>query len=205
MLGFNEFLKEMVSNEINKGFGLKKDRKFDPNDPNNSRYKKTGESVTGEHDIYSHYNETSGRASHIWVHKKTKSLDLVVNADVKKPTSPKADPVYSNILMIGKVGKGIGHHAYYDLMRRGIVLSHENQSPGAVKVRKKLVATYPQVVYHGYDPDTKKAYPYNRGVTLNPNTYHSFKGIISPSGGLAKHLMKQKTVGFLPPKYRIKE
>ncbi len=205
MLGFKSFLDEMVTNNITKSQGLSANRTFDPSNPNNAHYKKVGTSVTGEHDIYFNHNENTGKSSHIWVHNKTKSLDLAIVADAQAPSTPKADPVYSNLLVMGKTGKGIAHHAYYDLMRRGIVLTHDNQSKGAVKVRRKLVATYPQVVYHSYNPVTKEASPYDRGMSLNPDKYSNFKFTTARSGGLAKHLSQQKIVGFLPPKYRLKE
>lgn len=205
MKSFKKFIKEGRTNKIDKSETLSSIQFTDYADYNENegnppfKLEKHPDSVTDEHHIYTQnytdYNKKPMR-KHLWVNKKTGTVDLSFSANVNNKGK---DTVYSNIDLIGTGRKGIAHHAYYDLMRRGVVLSHSNQSQGAVKVSRKVRKTYPDVVAHVYDPEKKEATHYTHGILVNPTKESKYKG-----KGLYRAVERRKYVQFLPDSKRIK-
>ena len=207
---FKEFLYEGIANAIEKDFNLEPQHFTDyfkyqhekQKDSSGFKKEENSESVTGEHHIYTqrftdeHNNLPS--VGHAWVNKKTGIVDLSVTANIKEgDKKAKRDTVYSNLDLVGVGGKGIAHHAYYDLMRRGIVLSHGNQSKGAIIVARKVRKTYPDVVAHTYDPETGEAKHFTGGRNVNVALHPNYKG------KLYDRLKRIKYVQYVSPKNRL--
>ena len=175
MLSFKNFLTEIIKNKIGKDEKLPYSTIFDPKGKHAGYERESVETNTGHH-IYTHRspqfeNGEPGYVHHIWVHPKTGSVDLSVEAETKP--HPNGRTTYNGIYIRGRERirgsknnsppnnspPNMAVHGYNDLHRHlGVITQHESQSPGAQKIQKSLRKLYPETNSIYYNHKTGKAY-----------------------------------------------
>ena len=180
MLSFKNFLTEIIKNKIGKDEKLPYSTKFDPKGKHAGYERESVETNTGHH-IYTYRspqfeNGEPGYVHHIWVHPKTGSVDLSVEAETKP--HPNGRTTYNGIYIRGRERiqgsknnsppnnsppnnspPNMAAHGYNDLHTHfGVITQHESQSPGAQRIQTKLRELYPETNIVHYNHKTGKAY-----------------------------------------------
>ena len=212
MLNFKNYLIEVAKNNIGKDSSLTpitNSDKFVPSRPEFREFKKEKRKSVSGLDIYTKHEKDHaviGEAQHLWVHPEDNRIAFQLHATTFH--HPGTDDVtYKHIMSKshGTVKGGIGHHAYYDLMKGLIlfvlvIMLLNNFFTGAMKMATKLKKAYPHVVEHGYDEYAKKAY--NSPRYIKSDSLHNNDG--SKQYKLAANIAGIHAVRFVPKKHRYK-
>lgn len=211
MKTFTDTLNEVMWNATGKRHSIPDGEKADLAKFRKNSYTESPSS-TGQHTIFTKHGMPhpwlAGRTEthHYWVHNKTGHVEFHLSAKVT-PSKTKGEALYSDIDSTGRIGAGVGKHAYYDLMsgRAGdaAIMVHDNQSTGATKLRRNIRKRYKdKVLYHTYDPNSGEAKHLTHGVS---SSFASKIGPMTPYR-LHKKIGPMKIVGMVPKKHRyVKE
>jgi len=197
MKSFQQYITETFANKIGTSSKMPADTTVDnPGIKRQFQGAKKYQSTSRQHIVY-HVKDKNGNNHYAWVHRRTGDIDGYMKTKEQAGKLPNERFHHDILIQSRDGGPSIGAHMFHDLWsgkfgHYGISV-HDNQSPGAIRLHKKLRKHFgDKVLYHTYNPKTGEAKHLTHGVAASGDTPDS----------LFNAIHSVNIVAMMKPKYR---